>query len=407
MLRNLNIEQKKSFQELLTKLSSALDITETQFDNLLRSYGAVGKYLEDDPQFAQYKPVISPQGSLRLGTMIQPISDEDDIDVDLVYRLTDKHSLWTQKNIKDKVGNRLKDNKFYERMLDEEGRRCWTLNYREDSDSPKEKYHMDVLPCVADADYHSRLERMMSSAYSHQEIDKLSIRITDLKATNYSYDSDIKNWLKSNPDGYALWFAYRCKQDSSVARLSFREIIPINKKGTKTTLQRIVQILKRHRDIMFKDDHEDKPISIIITTLAAKAYSGESNLLEGLTNVVFSMERYITRDIYGNYVISNPVNEEENFADKWPTHPKRKENFFNWIEKVKSDLSNIFSSTGIQLQNKVSATFGSRESNRAFNAITEKTKNDVKSGALKIGTTAMLGSVGSKVNASNSFYGKE
>ena len=158
---------------------------------------------------------------------------------------------------------------------------------------------------------------------------------------------------------------------------------------------------------MFKDDHEDKPISIIITTLAAKAYSGESNLLEGLTNVVFSMERYITRDIYGNYVISNPVNEEENFADKWPTHPKRKENFFNWIEKVKSDLSNIFSSTGIQLQNKVSATFGSRESNRAFNAITEKTKNDVKSGALKIGTTAMLGSVGSKVNASNSFYGKE
>lgn len=45
----------------------------------------------------------------------------------------------------------------------------------------------------------------------------------------------------------------------------------------ESILQRIVQILKRHRDIMFNGD-EDKPISIIITTLASRAYRGETNL---------------------------------------------------------------------------------------------------------------------------------
>ncbi len=407
MLRNLNIDQKKSFQELLMELSSALDITETQFNNLIRSYGAVGKYLEEDPQFAQYYPVITPQGSLRLGTMVQPICEDGDIDIDLVYRLTDKHPLWTQKNIKDKVGGRLKDHKTYERMLDTEGRRCWTLNYREESDNPKEKYHMDILPCVADAEYHMRLERMLSSTYSHQGIDQLSIRITDNKSGDYTNETNIKNWLKSNPDGYALWFAYRCKQESSIANLALNKIIPVNERTAKTILQRIVQLLKRHRDIMFKDEQDDKPISIIITTLAARAYNGESNLLEGLTNVVSSLERYIKKDIYGNYVISNPVNEEENFADKWPTYPQKRENFFKWVERLKRDLENILSITGVRLQNKIADSFGTSAANRAFTVITEKTKNDVRSGILKVGATAMLGSVGSKVNASNSFYGKK
>jgi hypothetical protein len=42
----------------------------------------------------------------------------------------------------------------------------------------------------------------------------------------------------------------------------------------KTTLQRTVQALKRHRNIYFVDGPENRPASIIITTLAARAYCG-------------------------------------------------------------------------------------------------------------------------------------
>jgi hypothetical protein len=125
-----------------------------------------------------------------------------------------------------------------------------------------------------------------------------------------------EDWLKSNPDGYALWFAHRCKADETV-KLMAEAVVPVEKYNKeKTVLQRIVQILKRHRDIMFRYDKEDKPISIIITTLAARAYKGEKNLLEGLVNVVDNLEKSITKNEKGEDVVSNPVNPEENFADK-------------------------------------------------------------------------------------------
>ena len=50
-----------------------------------------------------------------------------------------------------------------------------------------------------------------------------------------------------------------------------------------------------------------------------------------------AVESYIKRNSNGDFVISNPVNPEENFADKWPTHPKRKENFFKWLRQGKAD----------------------------------------------------------------------
>ena len=174
----------------------------------------------------------------------------------------------------------------------------------------------------------------------------------------------------------------------------------------KTILQRIVQILKRHRDIMFKDD-EDKPISIIITTLAARAYNGESSLLEGLLKVISTMEDYITKDTDGNYLISNPVNPSENFADKWPKHPKRKDNFFRWLRQVKADVNDIINSTSLQLRANVGRSFGEKFSIKLFNMLTEQHKTSAINGDIKVAATGALGSVGKTLNAKNTFYGKK
>ena len=42
--------------------------------------------------------------------------------------------------------------------------------------------------------------------------------------------------------------------------------------GFKGILRRTVQIAKRHRDIMFVDDMEAAPLSVIITTLTSRSY---------------------------------------------------------------------------------------------------------------------------------------
>ena len=407
MIETLSIRNKEELNKLFLVVAENLDITEPQFNNLKRSYNAVGKHLEEDPTFLNYHPVVTPQGSLRLGTIIQPITEDGDIDVDLVYRLESKHPNWTQKDIKQMVGQRLKDHGTYCKMLDKEGRRCWTLLYRQNSDDAKERYHMDILPCVVDPMFNANMEIYRTKSFSSVKLDDIAIRITDNQEPNYNSSTYISNWSKSNPDGYAMWFAERCKNYTEKRECITEDIMPIGKYvKNKTVLQRIVQILKRHRDIMFKDD-EDKPISIIITTLAAKAYKGEDSLLEGLVSVISSMEKHLTNDQYGNYEVRNPANPEENFADKWPTHPKRKENFFKWLQQLKYDVNSIIHATGQQLRTNVGRSFGDRFSQELFNMQTEQHKNSALSGDIKVAATGTLSSIGKTLNARNTFYGKK
>ena len=404
---NSTPELKKELGDIFMLLSQNLDITKTQYDNLVKSYSAVGRYLEADPVFAPYHPVITPQGSLRLGTIIQPITEDDDLDVDLVYRLIEKKATWTQFNIKSLVGNRLKEHGIYKDMLDEEGRRGGTLLYRQDSDNAKEHYHMDILPCVADTGYTERLQRMVALSFSAAEVEKIAIRITDNKTPEYYTSTDKGDWMKSNPDGYAMWFASRCKNATELRATIMNSIMPI---GTyvaeKSILQRIVQILKRHRDIMFNGE-EDKPISIIITTLASRAYQGETNLFEGLSNVIDNMEMYIRRNADGTYLIENPVNHEENFADKWATHPKRKDNFFKWLRKLKEDKNAIISLKGVQLREKFAGSFGKNVTTKIFAEMTKSHKDNASNGKLRISTTGAIGAIGKTLNAHNTYFGKE
>ena len=47
MGRILSKEQKEEFKDILETLGESLDITPTQYDNLTRSYKAVGEFLQN------------------------------------------------------------------------------------------------------------------------------------------------------------------------------------------------------------------------------------------------------------------------------------------------------------------------------------------------------------------------
>lgn len=405
MYNNLNQQQREEFGKIILALGESLDISETQYNALVNSYLAVGKYLQDDQELSLYDPLVSPQGSLRLGTIIQPINEDDDMDVDLVFRLNEKNPTWTPKILKDKVGRRLKTK--YGEKLDEEGSRCWTLLYHQDSPNLKEHYHMDILPSVSNKDYDVQMRNILSERFDINSLDKISIRITDKDRNGYATQTNIHDWLKSNPDGYAIWFANRCREKVSKRQLLTEDIIPIGKYNPyKTPLQRIVQILKRHRDIMFNHDKK-KPISIIITTLAAQAYQGESDILEGLVNVVNHMKDGIREDANGNKIVANPLNKEENFAEKWIDDPIRKDNFFHWLEAVKRDLNAILSSKGLSVWNNMNKPFGRQIVESANKRYTESKKTSFKNDGTKIAATGVLGTIGQALNAGNTFYGEE
>lgn len=408
----LNLEQKRQFNEILQFLGETLDITKTQFEAAVRSYNAVGEWLSrPESQLNPYRPEILAQGSFLLGTMIQSINPEDDIDIDLVCKLIGKPASWTQFEVKKVVGDELKNHGTYKKLLEiPDGRRCWTLGYREESDNKQDKYHMDILPSVVDLGYEILMEKSFSFNGT-DDVKELAIRITDKERDDYYSELSHLEWLKSNPFGYGKWFFHRANQNASKVILLSEAVTPVPKyRENKLPLQRIVQILKRHRDMMFNGD-ENKPISIIITTLAARAYKGETDIATGLSNVVRDMLQYIGERYsseHGRIIkwIENPVNDEENFADKWPDHPIRQENFYKWHAQLSADLREFGSKmgTGIyELQESVGKTFGKNIADKAFEKYGLLMRGKREDGSLKIakGSGILGASVGLPVKNHN------
>lgn len=323
----------------LEQIAQALDITEAQYQQIVARYTAVSNHLaKEDSPLARFQPDILPQGSFLLGTMIRPIIESDELDVDLVCRLKGKVQDWAQKNVKEAVGDQIVANKDYERMLDDEGKRCWTLIY-------SGAFHLDILPALVGQEHYNLLEKSYARLQKEQ-VDELAIRITDNTLTNYPWDANPQNWPKSNPFGYAKWFQDRSASAEKQLRMLSESVEPLPEYSKeKEPLVKIVQILKRHRDIMFGNDDE-KPISIIITTLAAKAYNKETDIINGLLMVLHNMEAHIVDKYSIEHQktikwISNPINDEENFADRWPNEPNKQTKFYDWLGKAKDDFGQI------------------------------------------------------------------
>lgn len=309
------ILNSEKINEIYEEIAEELNISDAIFDSANRSYKALGEYLNNNLE--DYKLVIFPQGSMRLGTLIKPIDNADDYDLDAVCKVY--HDFDSPEDLKNLIGDVLKNSDRYSKMLaKEEGKRCWTLKYSEDAN-----FHMDILPSMPNAQMHNN-----------------SILITHKEDGKYTF-------MVSNPEDYATWFD---KLQEKERRILFErekrefsaKVEDLKKYKIRTTLQKTIQILKRHRDIKYSnvspEEKDNKPISIIITTLVGYLYTGNENILDLIYKFVNDFYKYIEIDENGKYIIRNPVNVEENFADKWAIYPQRKDAFYSWVEDLKKDL---------------------------------------------------------------------
>ena len=398
-------EQFKQMNDILEELAKLLDVTEYEFNTITKSYEAVGAYLaEGSSPLKVFSPSIHPQGSFLLGTVVRPISDEDDLDIDLVCELENKPQYWVQYNLKKAVGDRLKDSNVYKQKLDKEGKRCWTLKYGEN------KYHLDVLPSLVCSNYHNVVNRYFS-AETAKNPEELAIHITDNTRKDYYTERDESKWMVSNPFGYAEWFlssaqaAYRQERTFSIEA----KIDPVPKfSHGKYALQRVVQLLKRHRDKMFDGDN-DKPISIIITTLATRVYNEERNIYLALKHIAENMGNRI-EDRDGVKWVPNPVNESENFADRWPQNPEKQQNFYKWLEQLQKDVYRLEVSFGKglhEVKKVLEDMFGESVSAKTYENYSKLLLEQRKTGSMRMATTGVLGASGVVKVASHNCYGTE
>lgn len=319
------------------QLYKELDIPESYYEKANASYSSFNSWLDrDDSSLKEHEPEIFLQGSFKLGTVIRPIGENGSYDIDMVCKFNNlSKATISQKNLKTLLGKEVISYAKSKGMVNDpkNGKRCWTLNYHDEA-----KFHMDILPCVDDSE--EFISRLAINEYADTtKYKEKAVAITDKESAFYEEITD--NWEISNPKGYYLWFLEQSKfiEERAMLAESYQmKAEELKEYKVKTPLQKTIQILKRHRDIMFLANLEEKPSSIIISTLAARAYKGGDNLRDVLKHIAENMDKYI-EEVDGELLVTNPVNPLENFADKWADNPSLKDNFYNWLNEVKKVLT--------------------------------------------------------------------
>lgn len=349
--------QNNKSNDVLKHILEKIELPDGAYEKAEKRYQDIGEWLHrSDSSCAEYDPHVFSQGSFRLGTAIKPDSgDEYDLDMGCNLREGLSKDTVTQEQLKNHVGGELelyrKARGIKEKLA--EKKRCWRLEYADGL-----SFHMDIVPCIPEIEGKKSVlkQRMIENSKFDdalaQRISALAVSITDNTDPEYAVKTD--NWRISNPEGYARWFETRMKTAQQLINereMSFKasiDSLPYYK--WKTPLQQAVQLLKRHRDSMFKNNDDGKPISVIITTLAARSYNGETDLASALSNILSSMGSYINNTFP---LVPNPVNPVEDFADKWyapeSSHLNLQENFNRWLYQARADFKALCSKDDTRL----------------------------------------------------------
>jgi hypothetical protein len=340
-----------------------LDITDADFDTAERCYQDLGAHL------SEASADVFVQGSFLLGTVVRPHTGDGEYDLDLVAKLNVAKTSISQKDLKERVGDLLAS---YQEAHDGQaclsphdltpGRRSWCLHY--------DGFHMDVLPCIPDTEAKSGT----------------AIELTDTKLTH---------WQKSDPQAYVNWFRAQCAKEflekSIELSHTYGSVEDVPKHRVRTPLHRVVQILKRHRDIYFADDLDDRPPSSLITTLAAKSYRGERELVTATLLAVQRMPDHVEKRI-GQYWVENPACEGENFADKWNDYPDRRLKFEAWRADVEQDLTGLLREDGgmTLIHSRLSEAFGAEPVTKAVKELGQRANSARQSGNVHFATGGLL-----------------
>jgi hypothetical protein len=355
--------KEEQISQLIGTTIEQLDITDGAFEAAERCYHDLGAHL------SEAGVEVHVQGSFLLGTVVRPHHRDGEYDLDLVSRLDVAKTSITQKELKDRIGSLLAtyhnehDGEACESPKEvSEGRRSWCLHY--------DNFHMDVLPAIPDA---------------------ASASVTAIELT----DRNLRLWQKSDPLAYVEWFRGQCAKQFVEERLalakSYGSVDAVPKHRVRTPLHRIVQMLKRHRDIYFADDLDDRPPSSLITTLAGRSYQGEKDLITATMAAVQRMPDYVEKRS-GHYWVENPVCAGENFADKWNDYEARRLKFETWRATVEEDLAGFMQETNgaVALHQRIAKAFGNAPVEEAVKALGARTSVARETGNVHFASGGLL-----------------
>lgn len=301
---------------LFNAFAEELNITDTMLEKAETAYAALGDYLREAN--SEWDVVMYPQGSFALGTVVKPIQEEGQYDVDLVVLV--KSPSMTASNLRVSIRKLLENHGRYEKKI-EDKKPCIRIQYADYS-----QFHMDI-------------------ACAKPELGKMPC----IEIARYNDDS-IYYYDPSNPEGYIEWFKrvmnYERAYEQQRRFYASTDIKKLRLPTIRTPLQKAIQILKRHRDIYYSERSDEyKPDSVIITTLCGLTYDStqqyamdSGDVYSAIVNMLRDFGRFIGRNANGEYFLSNPSYTQENFLKKWNEDVRYAEHFLRWVESAQRDI---------------------------------------------------------------------
>lgn len=319
------------FEQILKEYS----IPDDQLARAETVYGQIADYLNEELKGWGVEFSFYPQGSLAQKTTVKN-SSSNKFDLDLIARRDSYSPILTPLQLLDMVEEALRRHPVFGRGLEQKNR-CVMLPL------PGEGFTVDITPGIPTGGIWASVEKT----------DPLVV-------------GDRKEKQKaSNPKGFSTWLGERADMQPAFKAQSrgfvldesaSSEPIPKQDKSLDDVLRRTIQLLKLHRNAYYrKHENQDvkkfQPISILISTLAAKAYETSCSTphlspVELLLEVIESMPYYIEKK-GGKYTVDNPTVDGENFADKWndeKTGKARVKAFINWHQQVCIDMRTLLTS---------------------------------------------------------------
>lgn len=343
----------------ILRLIESIDISPSLYKNAVEKYQAITAYLVNHGFDAD----MYPQGSFALGTVVRPSKNNQDAnyDLDFICQVKSSRNEITASALWEKLKEVLENSPYADKLTEYD--KCFTVEY---ADVNGVGFSIDIVPA---ADESTERKYKLQCDSEHPELIGTSIVIPDTGTQR-------STWVTNNPKGYQKWFEkinepYRLHSQLENRRAIFEnypgifasiEKIPLELE--RSSLQRVIQILKKHRDEYYFKSNATKPISAIIGTLVAKIAATlppSISVFELLEKVLDTLQKHNRNDdmLYkknGKWIIPNPANPEDNLADSW--NDETCDKFFRWINQAKIDFVDALNDEESRFRTTMENAFG-------------------------------------------------
>lgn len=254
-------------QKDILSIISSLDISPTMYKNAVEKYHAITKFLNDYGIDAD----MYPQGSFAFGTVIRPnaTNPSASYDLDFICQVRGSRVDYAPSELRQIIEEALSSSGIYGGKLTVY-KECFTIEYADVNDIG---FTIDIVPAT-DETVENKNQLIKKSL--EPALIETAIAIPKYNGErNYS-------WLTNNPKGLRAWFDAKNEPFLAASRSAYRErlfaanrvlfasVEEIPHELDRSALQRVIQILKYHRDVFYakiEDGNEIKPISAIINVV--------------------------------------------------------------------------------------------------------------------------------------------